>query len=151
MEVKGIYYIKIADKSICGKIILNNIIMFRILFFIGAGSFVGGIARYLLSHAVQTNIASGFPCGTMVVNVLGCFIIGLLYGLFERGNFMNGDLRMFLTTGFCGGFITFSTFMHENYTLISDENFIQFSLYSLLSFGLGLLAAHLGHVIIRMV
>ena len=82
--------------------------MIRAIFFIGAGSFVGGVARYLLSHVVQTNVASGFPWGTMVVNILGCFFIGLLYGLFERGSIMNGDLRVFLTTGFCGGFTTFS-------------------------------------------
>lgn len=125
--------------------------MLRIILFIGAGSFVGGVARYLLSHVVQTNVASGFPWGTMVVNVLGCFFIGLLYGLFERGSLMNSDLRMFLTTGFCGGFTTFSTFMHENYALLSDENFVQFSAYSVMSFGIGLFAAYAGHLIVKMI
>ncbi len=125
--------------------------MLRVILFIGAGSFVGGVARYLLSHVVQTNVVSGFPWGTMVVNVLGCFFIGLLYGLFERGSLMNSDLRMFLTTGFCGGFTTFSTFMHENYALLSDENFVQFSAYSVMSFGIGLFAAYAGHLIVKMI
>ena len=80
--------------------------MLRVLLFIGAGSFAGGVARYVLSHTVQTGVTSGFPWGTMVVNVLGCFVIGLLNALFERGHVMNTDLRMFLTTGFCGGFTT---------------------------------------------
>lgn len=123
--------------------------MLKTLLFIGAGSFSGGIARYLLSRLVQTHVVSAFPWGTMVVNVAGCLVIGVLYGLFERGNLMNGELRMFLTVGFCGGFTTFSTFVHENYTLLEDQNFLHFALYSILSFALGLLAAYLGHLIIK--
>ena len=91
--------------------------MLRVLLFIGAGSFAGGVARYVLSHTVQTGVTSGFPWGTMVVNVLGCFVIGLLNALFERGHVMNTDLRMFLTTGFCGGFTTFSTFSLDTFNL----------------------------------
>lgn len=125
--------------------------MIRTLLFIGTGSFVGGIARYLLSRVIQTGSSTSFPLGTMVVNVVGCLLIGILYGLFERGNLLNGDLRLFLTVGFCGGFTTFSTFIHENYTLFNDENFLQFTLYSVLSFTLGLLAAYLGHLIIKLI
>ncbi len=125
--------------------------MLKTLFYIGAGSFAGGIARYLLSRVIQTHAGTPFPWGTMAVNLLGCLFIGVLYGLFERGNLMNSDLRMFLTVGFCGGFTTFSTFVHENYTLFSNENFLHFTLYSVLSFGLGLLAAYLGHLIIKMI
>lgn len=129
----------------------NQFTMLKTLMFIGAGSFAGGIARYLLSRAIQIHVATAFPWGTMVVNVLGCLFIGLLYGLFERGNLLNGELRMFLTVGFCGGFTTFSTFVHENYTLFNDENFLHFTFYSVLSFGLGLLAAYFGHLIIKMI
>ena len=123
--------------------------MLKTLLFIGAGSFAGGIARYLLSRAVHTHSSSPFPWGTLAVNVLGCLFIGLLYGLFERGNLLNNELRIFLTVGFCGGFTTFSTFVHENYSLLGDENFLHFILYSVLSFALGLLAAYLGHWIIK--
>lgn len=125
--------------------------MLRVLLFIGAGSFAGGVARYLLSHTVQTGVTSGFPWGTMVVNVLGCFVIGMLNALFERGHVMNTDLRMFLTTGFCGGFTTFSTFMQENCTLLSDGRFVHFSLYSILSFALGLFAAFAGQFVVKAV
>lgn len=125
--------------------------MLRVLLFIGAGSFAGGVARYVLSHTVQTGVTSGFPWGTMVVNVLGCFVIGLLNALFERGHVMNTDLRMFLTTGFCGGFTTFSTFMQENSTLLSDGRFVHFSLYSILSFALGLFAAFVGQFVVKAV
>lgn len=125
--------------------------MLRVLLFIGAGSFAGGVTRYVLSHTVQTGVTSGFPWGTMVVNVLGCFIIGLLNALFERGHVMNTDLRMFLTTGFCGGFTTFSTFMQENSILLSDGRFVHFSLYSILSFALGLFAAFAGQFVVKAV
>lgn len=123
--------------------------MIRTLLFIGAGSFLGGIARYLLTKFVQTGTSSSFPFGTLAVNVLGCLAIGILYGLFERGSLLNPDLRMFLTIGFCGGFTTFSTFVHENYTLFENENFLHFACYSVSSFALGLAAAYLGHFIIK--
>ena len=123
--------------------------MVKTLFFIGAGSFACGIARYLLSRLIQSHAASGFPWGTLAVNVAGCLAIGLLYGLFERGNLLNAELRLFLTVGFCGGFTTFSTFIHENYALLGGQQFLHFAGYALLSFALGMLAAHLGHLLVR--
>ncbi len=105
--------------------------------------------RYLLTRAIQHYSTSAFPLGTMIVNITGCFLIGILYGLFER-NFINStDLRLFLTVGVCGGFTTFSTFVHDNYTLFNDRNIAYMILYSMLSLGLGLLFAHWGHVLIK--
>lgn len=124
--------------------------MFRTILIIGAGSFVGGIARYLLSKVVQTGITTSFPWGTFTVNILGCLLIGILYGLFEKGSVMNPDTRLFLTVGLCGGFTTFSTFIHENYNLFNNGNILQFCLYSASSFVLGLLAAYLGHCAVRL-
>ena len=121
--------------------------MLKTILFIGAGSFIGGVARYLLSRAVQSGVTSGFPWGTMVVNVAGCLLIGILYGLFERNHVGSEALRMFLTVGFCGGFTTFSTFVQENYAMFGRGDFTAFVLYSVSSFGLGLLAAHFGRAI----
>ena len=59
--------------------------MLRTLLIIGAGSFIGGIVRFLLTRLVQSNVHSVFPWGTLAVNVAGCLFIGILYGLFERG------------------------------------------------------------------
>ena len=123
--------------------------MFRTILLIGAGSLVGGIARYLLSRAIQTGAGSGFPWGTFVVNVTGCLIIGIMYGLFEKETVMNPDTRLFLTVGLCGGFTTFSTFIHENYNLFTSGNFLQSGIYSVSSFALGLCAAYLGHYIVK--
>ena len=107
------------------------------------------IARFLLARWVQGGTGSSFPFGTLAVNVLGCLAIGLLYGIFERGNLMNPDLRLFLTVGLCGGFTTFSTFVHENFSLFQRGTRLHFFLYTTLSFGLGLAAACLGHLIVK--
>ena len=80
------------------------------LMMVGLGSFAGGILRFLLSRFVQVNSASSFPWGTAAVNLLGCFILGALYGLFDR-NLPHTETRLFLTAGLCGGFTTFSTLM----------------------------------------
>lgn len=123
--------------------------MWRAVLFVGAGSFLGGVARYLLSRLIQSHVASGFPWGTMTVNVAGCLLIGLLYGCMERAGWMNPELRLFLTVGFCGGFTTFSTFIYENYILLGGGHFLLFAFYSIFSFALGLLAVYLGISIVK--
>jgi CrcB protein len=125
--------------------------MVRLLLIIGTGSFIGGVARYLLSRYIQNHALSSFPLGTFLVNVAGCFLIGVFYGLSERGNLMNAELRMFLTVGFCGGFTTFSTFAGENISLLRDGNFFYFALYTSLSVFLGLMATYIGNLIIKVV
>ena len=123
--------------------------MYKTLFFIGLGSFFGGIFRFLLSRFIQSFSIVTFPAGTLFVNITGCFLIGFLYGLFERGNVLDGDLRLFLTVGLCGGFTTFSTFMNENFMLLRDQEFFYFILYTTLSIVLGLLAVYLGQFLVK--
>jgi CrcB protein len=123
--------------------------MFRLLLIIGSGSFIGGIARFLISRYIQGQSLSSFPYGTFVVNVAGCFLIGIFYGLSERGNLMSAELRMFLTVGFCGGFTTFSTFANENISLLREGDFFYFALYTSLSIFLGLMATYIGNLVIK--
>lgn len=123
--------------------------MLKIILAIGSGSFLGGIARYLLSRGIQHSMVSTFPFGTFWVNLAGCFLIGLFFGLSERGNLSNAELRLFLTVGFCGGFTTFSTFTNENMALLRDGSFLYFSLYTGLSVFLGLLATFGGHALTK--
>jgi len=124
--------------------------MLKTLFIIGSGSFLGGIARYLTSRVVQNSFASAFPYGTMAVNLLGCLLIGLIFGISERTNMISDEWRIFLTVGFCGGFTTFSTFANENMTLLRDGNFFYFALYTGLSVFLGLVAVFFGNALTKL-
>ena len=91
----------------------------KIILAIGAGSFIGGVLRYLVSKAVQSRFILGFPFGTLTVNVIGCFLIGLLYGLTDRGA-VTPEWRLFLATGILGGFTTFSAFSMETVMLFRE-------------------------------
>ena len=79
----------------------------------------------------------------------GCLLIGIFYGLFERGHLFNADIRLFLTVGLCGGFTTFSTFMNENFVLLREQNYLYFISYTALSVILGLTAIYAGHLIAK--
>lgn len=125
--------------------------MLKILLAIGSGSFLGGIARYLLSRGIQNLMISSFPFGTFWVNIAGSFLIGLFFGFSERGNLSNPELRLFLTVGFCGGFTTFSTFSNENLALLRDGSFLYFSLYAGLSVFIGLLATFGGIALTKVI
>jgi fluoride exporter len=97
--------------------------MIRSMLLVGVGSFAGGALRYLISAVVQNRTQSKFPIGTLFVNIAGCFIIGVLLGLFERGHISNRDLNLLLAIGFCGGFTTFSSFISENMTFMRAGQF----------------------------
>ena len=98
--------------------------MIRMILMVGTGGFLGTVSRFLTTRFFTTYFPSSFPFGTFVVNVLGCFIIGLIYGISEKGNFISSEWRMFLTVGFCGGFTTFSTFSLETINLFIDSQFL---------------------------
>ena len=98
---------------------------------VSIGSFFGGGMRYWISKMVQSCTVIAFPFGTMAVNMLGCLIIGFLSGLnWREGGWMSPSAKLLLTTGFCGGFTTFSTFMNEGGR--TDER-RELSLYDALS------------------
>lgn len=124
--------------------------MLRTLLIVGAGSFTGGVLRYLVSKLLQNCGAHAFPVSTFGVNLLGCFAIGLFYGLFERNNLMNADIRLFLTVGLCGGFTTFSTFINESFQMVKDENFLFLFSYASLSFLGGLFMLYIGYTLTKM-
>ena len=117
---------------------------------IALGGAVGSLLRYLLGGWVQGTSDSGFPIGTMFVNVSGCFIIGILVRQFMNMQ-LSHDLRALLVVGFCGGFTTFSTFSAETIGLIEGGEYGRASAYVILSVGLCLLATVAGMTVMRMV
>lgn len=110
------------------------------LLWVGLGSMAGGMARYALSRAVNSLTMLPLWGGTMAVNIAGCFLLGIVYGLCERYHPGGHALRLFLTVGFCGGFTTFSTFIHENFTALTGGRFLETAAYASLSLLLGLAA-----------
>lgn len=87
---------------------------------VGLGGLVGSLCRYWMAGWVQQLSDSPFPFGTLAVNVLGSFVIGLVFALSLERGFIDADLRLLLTTGFCGGFTTMSTFSFETVALLRD-------------------------------
>lgn len=110
---------------------------------VGAGSFIGGIARYLIS-LVMKGISKGFPLATLAVNLLGCFIIGLLWGILSRNASESTSWGLFLTVGLCGGFTTFSTFSKEALTMLQTGQIWGFTSYIALSVLAGIALVALG-------
>ena len=91
--------------------------------FIGCGSFIGGAARYLISVSMKT-MSKGFPWGTLVVNLVGCLVIGLLWGFFSKNFSESSSWALFMTVGICGGFTTFSTFSKEAIIMLQSGNIV---------------------------
>ncbi len=114
------------------------------LLLVGAGGFVGSIARYLISTNLMKMSTSGFPIGTLMVNVVGCFGIGLLAA---KSDALNHDTRLLLMTGLLGGFTTFSAFGLETITLMKKGEWLFASTNIALSVVLGLAAVWLGMLV----
>ena len=81
--------------------------------------------RNILFIAIdQTGKQFSFPVKTFLVNIIGCFALGLFYGMADKGQFIDNQVILFLTIGLCGGFTTFSAFSHDNIVLIKNGNFM---------------------------
>lgn len=117
-----------------------------LLVFLGGG--VGSVSRFWLSKVIFTELEPLFPLGTFTVNIVGCFLIGIFMGLIVR-HLLNPYLGLLLTTGFCGGFTTFSTFMYENNMLVKESDFYLAFSYTLLSLFIGFAATFGGMAIAK--
>lgn len=104
----------------------------------------GALARYFLSAWIQTFAGSGFPWGTITVNILGCLIFGLLWTLVEEKYMISPQLGLIVLTGFVGSFTTFSTMTFETFTLMRSSAWLTAAAYLISGQFLGIVAAFAG-------
>jgi CrcB protein len=117
------------------------------IFLIGCGGGIGSVLRYLMQHSVQSLVGATFPLGTLLVNVLGCLVLGTLAALFAGPIVVREEVRLGLTVGVLGGFTTFSTFGLETFDIAGRGDPWSWTLAAaniVLSCGLGLLAIWVG-------
>lgn len=91
---------------------------------VSLGAALGGVFRYGLSKATHSFLPISFPYGTLIVNITGSFLLGLIMFYLDPREIISARMRLFLTVGFCGGFTTFSTFSYETITLCRDSEFL---------------------------
>ena len=122
--------------------------MLKNLLFVGLGSCMGGMLRYWVSRWVLNAFPLLlFPLGTFLVNVIGCFVIGLCSGLSEQTDWLGPSMKLFLTVGLCGGFTTFSTFLNENSQFVQNGQFGTCFLYTVSSLFVGLIFLYAGRAL----
>jgi fluoride exporter len=100
---------------------------------VAAGGAAGSVARYLMASGIQQATSMAFPLGTVLVNILGCFLIGILYVLLVARPDPRNDLRALLMVGVLGGFTTFSSFSLETVTLAMNGNYVRATLNVVIS------------------
>ncbi len=123
--------------------------MIKNVLLVGLGGGIGSMARYLFQRWMYALYPHHFPWGTFGVNIIGCFAIGLFWGLSFKNFDSNESWKLFLMVGLCGGFTTFSAFTLEGIGLVKEQRMALFFAYVAASFILGLLATWLGMLITR--
>ena len=118
-------------------------------FMVMVGAALGGLARYVIGSAVMQRFGGRFPLGTLVVNVTGCFLIGILLPLLTERGELRPNLRLFLIVGVLGGYTTFSSFAWETFQAVDEGGrWIAFANVAL-SVILGYLAVWCGSLLVR--
>ena len=114
------------------------------------GAAIGGLARYVVASAITQRFEMRFPVGTLIVNITGCFAIGVLMSLFVTRGDPNPNLRLLLVTGILGGYTTFSSFGWETFEAIQKDTIFSGLMNVVLSVGLGYIAVWCGSLTARL-
>jgi fluoride exporter len=112
--------------------------------FIAVGGALGSVLRFIVQRVMIINFPNAFPTGTFLVNITGCFLIGVLFRLLSPQQSNTADLQLLLVTGFCGGFTTFSAFSLEGMMLLQQQRYSIFFVYFAASVTVGLAATIAG-------
>ena len=123
--------------------------MIKNFLIVGLGGAVGSMLRYAVQKIFQVQSAATFPTGTLLVNIAGCFLIGILWSMISRSLTWNEEMKLLLMTGFCGGFTTFSAFTLEGIGLLKENRTVLFVIYLSASVLGGLLATFIGIRIVK--
>ena len=120
-----------------------------IILLIGLGGFIGTILRYTSGVFFVKAFPAGFPYATLSINLIGCLLIGIIYGYFDRAQMETENWKSFLTIGICGGFTTFSAFSFENMQLLRDGQYGSALLYIFISIIVGLALTFAGFMLAK--
>ena len=123
--------------------------MIKNLLIVGFGGAGGSMLRYAVQKVFNVHSAAAFPTGTLLVNIAGCFLIGVLWSVVSRSLSWNEEMKLLLMTGFCGGFTTFSAFTLEGIGLLKENKTSLFIIYVTASVVGGLLATLIGIRIVK--
>jgi CrcB protein len=125
--------------------------MVKSILIAGLGGFIGTVFRFLISRYIQLTYDTVFPWATMAVNIIGCLLIGIVFGISEKSNLLTPEWRIFLTVGLLGGFTTFSTFSNDAFMLLQNKEIFRFAMYTGFSFFFGVLAVFVGRGLIKLI
>jgi CrcB protein len=117
------------------------------IIFLGGG--LGSVLRYLVNRWITGFVTELYPWGTLLANITGCFLIGFFVFYSERMGPNSLNWRLFLVTGICGGYTTFSSFSFENVQMISNHQIFTMLFYTLGSIVLGFFATYMGIALAR--
>jgi fluoride exporter len=123
--------------------------MFKLFLITGTGGFLGSGLRYLAQRFFAFYFPVSFPYGTMIINIAGSLLIGIIYALGDRSRVLTPEIRLFLTVGLCGGFTTFSTFSFDAVNLIQNRAYLYLGVYILASVILSITATIAGIWLIK--
>jgi CrcB protein len=124
--------------------------MIKNIILVGLGGALGSVVRYLISVLVYSGKTQLFPWSTLLTNFMGCLLLGLLLGYFQKNDNQYQELKLLLAIGVCGGMTTFSTFSAETLNLLQSGNLLAAGLYAISSFVGGVLLLYLGVMLIRL-
>jgi CrcB protein len=124
-------------------------VLVRTFWAIAIGAAVGGVARYYLASSVQQRFGVTFPWGTLLINVTGSLLLGFIIRYAIVTPTVSVEMRALLTTGFCGGYTTFSTFSYETAALLEEGQYERAGAYAVGSVLLSLTATFLGFILAR--